>query len=360
MKVSYFRTDKIKYKLNYEDCLNSLLPDKKYAFSYSGKQCIINILHSFEIRNSNVILPYYLCDSVKAAVQKSGNTPIYADINLEDLNISINSIKKIVEQRIISAVIVPSLYGNPANLTEIEFFCRNNQIIMIDDAAQSYGATLDNRKVGEFGDAGFYSFGASKPFRGNGGAVYWSNRYPRHQDELHEVYHLINHLGILFQKRWFYEDKGGLEKVAHYLLYKLKNVCDKKLSGFNESLTLLEKKKILKLLVLYKKGYYNYLKEYYNEFSRMIKENSQFQLLKQARGVGNVSRIVLRFLDNAERANFLSYLKNHNISYFKGYSFFQGIYDSERKVKDTIVELPIDFDPEQRDYLLNKVNEYIK
>lgn len=65
---------------------------------------------------------------------------MYCDIDIEDLNISYESLIEKYNYSKASCVIVPSLYGNPANLSKIEKFCNEHNIYMIDYSAQSFGA----------------------------------------------------------------------------------------------------------------------------------------------------------------------------------------------------------------------------
>jgi dTDP-4-amino-4,6-dideoxygalactose transaminase len=68
-------------------------------------------------------------------------------------------------------VIVPHLFGNPADIVGIAELVRGREIRVIDDAAQALGATIENRPVGSFGDAGVLSFGAEKVCFGLGGGA---------------------------------------------------------------------------------------------------------------------------------------------------------------------------------------------
>jgi perosamine synthetase len=69
------------------------------------------------------------------------------------------------------AVVVPHLFGNPADIESITALTRAKEIIVIDDAAQALGATIDGRAAGTFGHAGILSFGAEKICSGIGGGV---------------------------------------------------------------------------------------------------------------------------------------------------------------------------------------------
>ena len=58
----------------------------------------------------------------------------------------------------ISCLLVASMYGNPADMVQLEGLCKEHGIKLIDDAAQSFGAKIQDRFIGTFGDAGFMAF----------------------------------------------------------------------------------------------------------------------------------------------------------------------------------------------------------
>lgn len=70
-----------------------------------------------------------------------------------------------------SAVIATHLYGVPCQIQEIAEICTANGAKLIEDCAHCYGATVDSRKVGSFGDAGCFSFETSKVINTMGGGM---------------------------------------------------------------------------------------------------------------------------------------------------------------------------------------------
>jgi DegT/DnrJ/EryC1/StrS aminotransferase family len=69
------------------------------------------------------------------------------------------------------AIIVPHLFGNPADIEAIVDLARCENIRVIDDTAQALGATINGRAAGTFGDAGILSFGSEKVCFGLGGGM---------------------------------------------------------------------------------------------------------------------------------------------------------------------------------------------
>lgn len=122
-----------------------------------------------------------------------GATPIFCDIEEDTYNLCPVSlerqIKKVIEEGHLKpkAVVSVDFLGNPAKIDEISAICKKYNIIMIEDGAQSMGASYKGRKCCSFGDIATTSFFPSKPLGcyGDGGAVFTDNE---HTAELIESY----------------------------------------------------------------------------------------------------------------------------------------------------------------------------
>ena len=68
------------------------------------------------------------------------------------------------------------LYGNPVDYPGIEKICKDFGVKLIDDAAQSFGAKLNGRLAGTWGDAGFFSFSPGKSTPGHLGSFFWTSK----------------------------------------------------------------------------------------------------------------------------------------------------------------------------------------
>ena len=69
------------------------------------------------------------------------------------------------------ALIVTHLYGQCAEMRRIMEICRGHDIVVIEDAAESLGATLDGQHTGTWGDFGVYSFNGNKILSTSGGGM---------------------------------------------------------------------------------------------------------------------------------------------------------------------------------------------
>jgi len=202
MQIKIFTPPKFKKQpLNIEN-LNKVT-DKKWIYAPNGRSAIYHILKDLQI--DNILIPIYICATVLEPLKKLNIKPIFYDLDLEDLNPSLESIKLLVKKHDVKVVLVASMYGNPANLMEIEKYCKDNNIFLIDDSAQSFGAKIDGKFVGTFGDAGFFSFSPGKPTAGHMGSFFWSNKTVNIKSTKHCFVHFIKWLDFYFNRLNIYK-----------------------------------------------------------------------------------------------------------------------------------------------------------
>ena len=111
-------------------------------------------------KNDEVILPAYTCVAVGLPVLYQQARPILADIT-DDYNISVEDIKRKITKKT-KVIIVPHMFGYPADLKAIKELCEENEIYLVEDCAQSIGALYHNKMVGTIGDISIFSFYATK------------------------------------------------------------------------------------------------------------------------------------------------------------------------------------------------------
>ena len=141
----------------------------------SGSLALELALRSCDVKSGDeVVVPTFCCSSVIGPILAVDARPVLADVG-DDLNITAVTIERALSKRT-RAIIVPHLFGNPAEIDSIIDLTRGRDIRVIDDAAQALGASLNGRQLGTFGDAGILSFGNGKVCSGLGGGVFVSQR----------------------------------------------------------------------------------------------------------------------------------------------------------------------------------------
>lgn len=162
-------------KMDYENIIKNHFGMKYCIFTDLGRQAITLALIAFGIKKEQeVIVPSFVCQNVIAPIVLLGAKPRYVDFD-EDYNISPESVNRNICDKT-AVIIVPHLFGKVAQIQEIETIARSRGIYVIDDAAQSIGAKINDRYVGTFGDAGILSFGPFKSINATrGGALVFNN-----------------------------------------------------------------------------------------------------------------------------------------------------------------------------------------
>ena len=98
--------------------------------------------------------------------------PVFIDSERDTWNISPDALRKAFEKYPdTKVVVVVHLYGTPCKLDEILEICGEHGAILIEDAAESLGATYKGKMTGTFGKYGIYSFNGNKIITTSGGGM---------------------------------------------------------------------------------------------------------------------------------------------------------------------------------------------
>lgn len=128
--------------------------------------------------------------------------PVFADVDPLTYNVTAATIAKKITRRT-RAVIVTHLFGNACDMDPIVELCRQKNLKLIEDAAQSFGCTYNGKPVGTMGDIGCFSLQQTKHMTaGEGGMVVA-------RDEA-----LSRRMRLFIDKAWGYGDP----KPDHYFL----------------------------------------------------------------------------------------------------------------------------------------------
>jgi dTDP-4-amino-4,6-dideoxygalactose transaminase len=146
----------------------------------SGTDALLLALMAKELRRGDaVIVPSFTFCATAEAVCLLGGVPIMADVLEETFNLDPRSVENAVltAHRLglsLRGVISVDLFGQPCDYEEIARIVRENNLWLICDAAQAFGSTYRDRRIGTIGDVTVTSFFPAKPLGcyGDGGAVF--------------------------------------------------------------------------------------------------------------------------------------------------------------------------------------------
>jgi dTDP-4-amino-4,6-dideoxygalactose transaminase len=123
-----------------------------------------------------VIVPSYTFIASSFAIVQAGAIPRFADVNLDDHCISLDSAARLVNERT-RAILPVHLYGNVCDMDPLIAFARQHNLYVVEDNAEAFGGEYKGRKTGTLGDIAACSFCQNKTFTtgGEGGMVTTDN-----------------------------------------------------------------------------------------------------------------------------------------------------------------------------------------
>lgn len=151
----------------------------------NGTDALILALMAWNIGPGDaVFVPDFTCFASVTCIMTRGAEPIFVDIDIDTFNMDPDSLGEAIsdvinEGRLRPRVIMPvDLFGLPANYSKIRELAKEHSLYVLEDAAQSFGASIDGRRTCTFGDISTTSFFPSKPFGcyGDGGAIFTDSR----------------------------------------------------------------------------------------------------------------------------------------------------------------------------------------
>jgi dTDP-4-amino-4,6-dideoxygalactose transaminase len=108
-----------------------------------------------------VIIPSFSFAATANVVRLVGATPVFVDIEPGSFNLDPDAVAAAITPRTV-AIMPVHLYGLPAAMDQIMAIAEQNDLAVVEDAAQAHGAAIEGKQVGSFGIAGCFSFYPTK------------------------------------------------------------------------------------------------------------------------------------------------------------------------------------------------------
>ena len=178
-------------------------------------------------------------DATVNPVVYEGGVPVFIDTEYDTWNMDAVALRKAFElYPDVKVVVVANLYGTPGKLDEIRAICDEHNAVLIEDTAESFGATYKGVQTGSFGDYNAISFNGNKIITGSSGGMFltddleaankvrkWSTQSrenaPWYQhEELGYNYRMSNVIAGVVRGQMKYLDKHIEQKKAIYYRYK--------------------------------------------------------------------------------------------------------------------------------------------
>ena len=123
-----------------------------------------------------VIVPVVCWSTSLWPIIQHGLKPIFVDIDLKNLNISLERLKKKITKKT-RAIFCVHVLGLSADMFKLKQIANKNKLMIIEDTCESFGTKFKNKFLGTFGEAGTYSFYYSHQITsGEGGMIICNNK----------------------------------------------------------------------------------------------------------------------------------------------------------------------------------------
>lgn len=164
----------------------------------SGTSALHSLLLAYGLgKNDEILVPSFSFISTANSVLFVGAEPKFADIETKTFGLDPNDLNEKITSK--TKAVIPMDYGGMScKITEIKQITKNNNLLLIEDAAESLGSTVDGKKVGTTADSAIFSFCGNKVLTtGEGGAIITNS------EEIYEKVKLIRSHGRLDRVSYF-------------------------------------------------------------------------------------------------------------------------------------------------------------
>jgi len=232
---------------NFEDNFSKYCGTKYCIGCGNGLDGLTLALRAMGVKKDDeVIIPSHTFIATALAVSNIGAKPIFVEVKEDDYTIDPDKIEEKITDKT-KVIIAVHLYGQCADMDEINKIAKKHNLFVLEDAAQAHGALYKGRKAGSLSNAAEFSFypGKNLGAMGDAGCVVTNN------DEIANKVRMLRNYGSI--KKYCHEEKGvnsRLDEIqAAVLNVKLnnldkwnefrRNVADKYLNGItNEKIKL--------------------------------------------------------------------------------------------------------------------------
>ena len=326
----------------------------KYALSFnSGTSALHTLLSLHDIKDNEVIVPSFTFIATANAVVLAGGKPVFAESESDTFGLDAEDVKKRITRK--TKAIIPLHYGGfpSRDIKELRKITDDNNLLLIEDAAESLGAAINGKKVGTFGDSAIFSFCQNKVLStGEGGMI-------------------VTDLEEIYQKSKLMRSHGRVETAEDYFSSIGDNDYTQvgynlRMSSLSAALGISQFNKLQKVIHLRRKNAH-----YLTENLAKIKE---ITVPKEIGGHYSVYQMYTTYLGNKEiRDSLQNYLSKKGIMtkvyfnpvhlktiYMKQYGYREGDLPITESLSNKVLTIPLypNISKDELDFIISNINKF--
>jgi len=326
----------------------------KHALAFnSGTSALHAILLAYDIgKGDEVIVPSFTFIATANSALFVDAKPVFADIEERTYGLDPEDVNERVSGK--SRVIMPIHYGGlPCQIKELREIADDHGLLLIEDAAESIGASIDGKKVGSFGDAAMLSFCGNKVITtGEGGIILTDSQ------EVYEKLKLLRSHGRLETENYFTS-----AEVMDYVVLGF----NWRMSNITAALGVSQMKKLNEAIEMRRKNA-DYLTQKLSEIDGIVPPTSPddyyhvYQMYTVRVEEGKEKRDALRQHLTEKGIGTKIYFEPVHLAHFyrKKFGYKGGEFPTTEKLSEHVLALPMypTLTREEMDYTLDSIKEF--
>jgi perosamine synthetase len=327
----------------------------RYCVTFnSGGSALHALMLAYDFKPRNeIIVPSFTFIATAYAPLYVGAKPVFADIEEETLGLDPEDVKEKITKR--TKAIIPVHYGGmPCKIEELREIAEDYNLILIEDAAEAFGAKIKDKYVGTFGDSAIFSFCQNKIFTtSEGGCVVTNNK------KIYERLKLIVSYGRVTAGDYF-TSRSNIDYVMLGYNWRLSTML--------AALGLSQLKKVDKLIKMRRKNA-EYLNKELRKINRIrppIEPDDYFAVyqLYTIRVMDDLKKrnSLMKFLAKKGISTRIYFDPAHKYSVFKRLGYGGVNLPITEKISSQVLTLPM-YSPmtkEELDYIVTSIKEFFE
>ena len=328
----------------------------KYCVTFNSGGSALHALmlaYGFKPRDE-IIVPSFTFIATAYAPLYVGAKPVFADIEEETLGLDPEDVKEKITKR--TKAVIPIHYGGtPCKIEELKEISKDYNLILIEDAAEAFGAKVKDRYVGTFGDAAIFSFCQNKIFTiSEGGCVVTDDK------KIYEKLKLLVSYGRVDGGDYFTSQSNDIDYITTGYNWRLSTIL--------AALGVSQLKKIDKIIEMRRRNakYLNKELEKYKELILPTEPYNYFAVyqmytVRVKEGIKK-RNLLVDFLSKKGISTKIYFNPVHKYTVFKKLKYFSINLPTTEKISSQVLTLPMypSMEEEELNYIVTSIIEFFK
>jgi perosamine synthetase len=339
----------------FENAISEYIGTKYCVTFNSGTSALHSILLAYGIKEENdVIVPSFTFISTANSPLFVGAKPVFADIEKKTFGLDPESVKEKITTK--TRAIIPVHYaGCSCLIKELKDIAEANNLILIEDAAESFGAKINDKRIGTIGDSAMFSFCQNKIITtGDGGCIVTDSK------EIYKKLKLIRSHGRQENSNYF-----DSSEYANYITLGY----NFRMSDITAALGMAQIKKVDKIIKMRRKNA-EYMTKKLSKIDEVITPNSPngyfhiYQMYTIRIKKGRKARDdLMKYLAKKGIATKVYFYPIHLTHFYRNkFGYKEGELPITEDMSDQVLTLPMytTLCKEEMDYIVGEISHFFK